>query len=173
VTVTVTVPVPLVPVPVPVPVPPVPVPVQAPVRLGAIQIIHTTSTTRPATGTWRATWTRLITAMHAATRRQKSTSSSTRPERGGMSPFGTPRLSKAPRTRGSSTRRYGLQSQLHGTLFSSFVPYYAQRMSNAIVINGAQGMQAEWNQQDAPRPAPPRFPGVPSGTVTGPEVGPG
>ena len=29
----------------------------------------------------------------------------------------------------------------------SFVPYYAQRMSNAIVINGAQGILSEWNQQ--------------------------
>jgi hypothetical protein len=57
---------------------------------------------------------------------------------GGMSPFGARRL----RRLGREAAALGHNATDYNRSYTarSFVPYYAQRMSNAIVINGAQGI---------------------------------
>jgi hypothetical protein len=57
---------------------------------------------------------------------------------GGMSPFGARRL----RRLGREAAALGHDATDYNRSYTarSFVPYYAQRMSNAIVINGAQGI---------------------------------
>ena len=57
---------------------------------------------------------------------------------GGMSPFGARRLRRLAR----AAQALGHDATDYNRSYTarSFVPYYAQRMSNAIVINGAQGI---------------------------------
>ena len=57
---------------------------------------------------------------------------------GGMCPFSARRLRRLARdaaTNGCDTTDYTLSSTAR-----SFVPFYAQRISSAIVMNGAQGI---------------------------------
>jgi hypothetical protein len=57
---------------------------------------------------------------------------------GGMSTFGARRL----RRLGREAATLGIDATDYNRSYTarSFVPYYTQRMSNAIVINGAQGI---------------------------------